>query len=260
MGNSGFYLYNKSNCVFADNIRVGQMTQPLTDRQIILGTSTTPVAAEITASKGISLTVTNNQQDNASVNIGLDAEQAYQLILDELGDKILDGVAGTITDGVTQDILDQITSDPSLGLLRSFRNFPITSKIQCNGLFTPSNVQTLLGGTEIGQFTVTPKSSGSMFLVSADIIASRMEGGIVLALVKEGDSQPLAISYGYSSGVPNLCSLRTTVSNSGITPATYSLRVGGLESGVVWVNALSNGNDILGITNTSNVSFLEVIH
>uniref|UniRef100_UPI0003349029 Virulence plasmid protein pGP3-D n=1 Tax=Chlamydia trachomatis TaxID=813 RepID=UPI0003349029 len=214
MGNSGFYLYNTENCVFADNIKVGQMTEPLKDQQIILGTKSTPVAAKMTASDGISLTVSNNSSTNASITIGL---------------------------------------------LKAFNNFPITNKIQCNGLFTPSNIETLLGGTEIGKFTVTPKSSGSMFLVSADIIASRMEGGVVLALVREGDSKPCAISYGYSSGVPNLCSLRTSITNTGLTPTTYSLRVGGLESGVVWVNALSNGNDILGITNTSNVSFLEVI-
>ncbi|ESN89818.1 virulence plasmid protein pGP3-D (plasmid) [Chlamydia suis MD56] len=259
MGNSGFYLHNTSNCVFADNIKVGQMTEPLTDQQIILGTKTTPVAATITASEGISLTITNSQQNNASVNIGLDAEKAYQTILDKLGDQIFDGITGSIVDGAAQEILDKITSDPSLGLLKAFNNFRITEKIQCNGLFTPSNIMTLVGGTEIGKFTVTPRSSGSMFLVSADIIASRMEGGVVLALVKEGDSQPCAISYGYSSGVPNLCSLKACVTNSGLTPATYSLRVGGLESGVVWVNALSNGNDILGITNTSNISFLEVI-
>ena len=259
MGNSGFYLHNTSNCVFADNIKVGQMTEPLTDQQIILGTSTTPVAAKITASEGISLTITNNAQANSSVNIGLDAEKAYQLILDKLGDQIFDGITGSIVESAVQDIIDKITSDPSLGLLKAFYNFQITGKIQCNGLFTSSNVTTLLGGTEIGRFTVTPRSSGSMFLVSADIIASRMEGGAVLALVKEGDTQPCAISYGYSSGVPNLCSLKTCVTNSGSTPTTYSLRIGGLESGVVWVNALSNGNDILGITNTSNVSFLEVI-
>lgn len=258
MGNSGFYLYNTSNCVFADNIKIGQMTEPLKDQQIILGTTTTPVAAKITASEGISLTVTNTQSD-ASVSIGLDAEKAYQLILDKLGDQIFNGITESIVDGAVQDILDKITSDSSLGLLKAFNNFQITDKIQCNGLFTSSNVATLLGGTEIGRFTVTPKSSGSMFLVSADVIASRMEGGIVLALVKEGDKQPCAISYGYSSGVPNLCSLKTCVTNSGLIPSTYSLRVGGLESGVVWINALSNGNDILGVKNTSNVSFLEVI-
>ncbi|AAX51165.1 virulence factor Pgp3 [Chlamydia trachomatis] len=259
MGNSGFYLYNTENCVFADNIKVGQMTEPLKDQQIILGTTSTPVAAKMTASDGISLTVSNNSSTNASITIGLDAEKAYQLILEKLGDQILDGIADTIVDNTVQDILDKIKTDPSLGLLKAFNNFPITNKIQCNGLFTPSSIETLLGGTEIGKFTVTPKSSGSMFLVSADIIASRMEGGVVLALVREGDSKPCAISYGYSSGVPNLCSLRTSITNTGLTPTTYSLRVGGLESGVVWVNALSNGNDILGITNTSNVSFLEVI-
>lgn len=259
MGNSGFYLYNTENCVFADNIKVGQMTEPLKDQQIILGTTSTPVAAKMTASDGISLTVSNNSSTNASITIGLDAEKAYQLILEKLGDQILDGIADTIVDSTVQDILDKIKTDPSLGLLKAFNNFPITNKIQCNGLFTPSNIETLLGGTEIGKFTVTPKSSGSMFLVSADIIASRMEGGVVLALVREGDSKPCAISYGYSSGIPNLCSLRTSITNTGLTPTTYSLRVGGLESGVVWVNALSNGNDILGIINTSNVSFLEVI-
>ncbi|MEB2816282.1 virulence factor, partial [Chlamydia suis] len=88
MGNSGFYLYNTNNCVFADNIKVGQMTEPLTDQQIILGTTTTPVAAKITASEGISLTIKNSQQNDASVNIGLDAEKAYQIILDKLGNQI----------------------------------------------------------------------------------------------------------------------------------------------------------------------------
>ena len=91
MGNSGFYLHNTSNCVFADNIKVGQMTEPLTDKQIILGTEKTPVAAKITASEGISLTI-NSEKNNASVNIGLDAEKAYQTILNKLGDQIFDGI------------------------------------------------------------------------------------------------------------------------------------------------------------------------
>lgn len=103
MGNSGFYLHNTSNCVFADNIKVGQMTAPLTDQQIILGTQTTPVAAKITASDGISLKITTSQQD-ASVNIGLDAEKAYQTILDKLGEQIFDGITGSIVDGAAQEI------------------------------------------------------------------------------------------------------------------------------------------------------------
>ncbi|SYX09476.1 Proteins P-6/P-7,Chlamydia virulence protein PGP3-D (plasmid) [Chlamydia poikilotherma] len=258
MGNSGFYLNNNQNCVFADNIKVGQMQSPLQDQQLILGTTSTPTAAKIIAKEGLKVDITTTNNTDTSIDLSVDPDALSKLILDRIQKELVDAIIENITNSLIQEVIDKIVSDPTLALTKAFKNFSISDKIQCNGLFTKTNISTLLGGTEIGKFTITPDNTDSMFLISADIIASRMEGNVVLALVREGDSGPCAISYGYSSGIPNVCSLRTAVSNSGTTPVTFSLRVGGMESGVVWVNALANGDSILGTTTTSNISFLEV--
>ncbi|WP_041468116.1 virulence factor Pgp3 [Chlamydia felis] len=258
MGNSGFCLCNTQNCVFADNIKIGQMTSPLQNQQLLIGTDSTPVAAKITAKEGLKVEIQTKTGQDASIDLSIDPKALSDLILGQIQEGLIDAIIKNITSSLVQDVIDMIVSDPTLHLKNAFKNFPISEKIQCNGLFTKSNIGTLVGGTEIGKFTITPENTNSTFLISADIIASRMEGNVVLALVKEGDTAPCAISYGYSSGIPNVCSLRTSVSNSGATPVTFSLRVGGMESGVVWVNALANGDSILGTTTVSNISFLEV--
>ncbi|EPP36078.1 virulence factor Pgp3 [Chlamydia avium] len=258
MGNSGFYLNNTQNCVFADNIKLGQMTDVLRDKQIILGTSTTPVAATFQATNGIKFDITNTDNQNATINVSLDPDQISDAILGSIQNELISEIVENLTNSLVQDVTDKITSDPTLSITKAFKHFSISEKIQCNGLFTKYNINTLDGGTEIGKFTITPDNINSMFLVFVDIIASRMEGTVVLSLVKEGDTQPCAISYGYSSGVPNLCSLKTAVANVGSSPVTFSLRVGGMDSGIVWVNALANGDSILGTSATSNISFLEV--
>ncbi|WP_375794016.1 virulence factor Pgp3 (plasmid) [Chlamydia sp. 12-01] len=258
MGNSGFYLNDNQNCVFADNIKVGQMQNPLQDKQLILGTNSTPTAAKLNAKDGLKVDITNTTGQDTTIDLSIDPNALSKLILDQIQKELVDAIIKDITNSLIQEVIDKIVSDPTLALTKAFKNFSLSEKIQCNGLFTKSNIGTLLGGTEIGKFTITPDNTDSMFLISADIIASRMEGNVVLALVKDGDSAPCAVSYGYSSGIPNVCSLRTAISNSGTTPVTFSLRVGGMESGVVWINALANGDSILGETTTSNISFLEV--
>ncbi|ANG66613.1 virulence factor Pgp3 [Chlamydia gallinacea] len=258
MGNSGFYLNDNQNCVFADNIKLGQMTDVLKDQQIIIGTSTTPVAAKFQATDGIKVDITNSNNQDATINVSIDPNEMTETILDKIQDELMDEIVQNVTNSLVQEVIDKITSDPTLSITKAFKHFSLSNKIQCNGLFTKYNIDTLDGGTEIGKFTITPDNTNSMFLVFADIIASRMEGTVVLSLVREGDTKPCAISYGYSSGVPNLCSLRTAIANTGSSPVTFSLRVGGMDSGVVWVNALANGESILGISATSNVSFLEV--
>lgn len=258
MGNSGFYLKDTQNCVFADNIKLGQMTDVLQDQQIILGTSTTPVAAKFQAKDGIKVDITNNNNQGTTIDVSVDSDALSGTILDKIQDGLMDEIVQNVTDSLIQEVIDRITSDPILSITKAFKHFSISDKIQCNGLFTRYNINTLDGGTEIGKFTITPDNTNSMFLVFADIVASRMEGTVVLSLVKEGDTEPCAISYGYSSGVPNLCSLRTAIANTGSSPVTFSLRVGGMDSGIVWVNALANGDSILGTSATSNISFLEV--
>ncbi|AFS44587.1 virulence factor Pgp3 [Chlamydia psittaci] len=258
MGNSGFYLNDTQNCVFADNIKLGQMANPLQDQQLILGTTSTPTAATLKAKDGLKIDISNTNSQSATIDFSIDADALSKLILDQIQTGLVDAIIKDITNSLIQEVIDRIISDKNLALTKAFKNFSLSEKIQCNGLFTKSNIGTLLGGTEIGKFTITPDNVNSMFLISADIIASRMEGNVVLALVREGDSSPCAISYGYSSGIPNVCSLRTAVNNTGTDPVTFSLRVGGMDSGVVWVNALANGDSILGTTATSNISFLEV--
>ncbi|WP_348664171.1 virulence factor Pgp3 [Chlamydia vaughanii] len=261
MGNSGFYLDNNQNCVFADNIKLGQMQNALQNEEIIIGTTSTPVAAKIKGSDGLTVTVntaTVPAGSTPSVDLSVDKDVLAGVILDKIQTGLVDEIIKNITGSLIQEVIDRIISDPTLALTKAFKNFSISEKIQCNGLFTKYNIGTLFGGTEIGQFTITPDNPNSMFLISADIIASRMEGTVVLALVRNGDTAPCAVSYGYSSGTPNVCSLKAAISNPGTGPVTFSLRVGGMESGVVWVNALANGDPILETTTTSNISFLEV--
>lgn len=260
MGNSGFYLENQENCVFADNIKIGQMTAPLKENQLILGTTTTPNAAQLSVSPGLKLQIADSttQPVIKDINFSIDKDEISDLITDSMKDNITEEILNNIKDQLIKDILDQLNKNPSQSLSKAFSYFEITEKYQCNGLFTEENVNTLLAGTEILEFSFKPKSTSSHVIVTADILASRLEGNIVLALVKNGDSVPCAISYGYSSGLPNLCQLRTVVENVDGSDMAFSLRVGGLDSGVVWVNALANGDSILNIGSKSIVTLLEV--
>ncbi|EPP35491.1 virulence plasmid protein pGP3-D [Chlamydia ibidis] len=264
MGNSGFYLNNQQNCVFADNIKLGQMTSPLGKDQLILGTDNTPTIATIQGSEGIKVTITPPAQvektggQPTTINLSVDSEKISETVLGQIGKDLIDGVVDQITDSLKQQIIQEIISNQELGISKAFKSYSIQDSIRCDGLFTKQNINTIYGGTEIGLFTITPDNTNSMILVNADIIASRMEGTVVLALVKNGDTAPCAISYGYSSGSPNVCTLKTAIPTIGKQPLTFSLRVGGMDSGVVWINALANGDKILGMPATSNVSFLEV--
>lgn len=259
MGNSGFCLENQENCVFADNIKLGQMTTPLKDKQIIVGTSTTPKAAKFTTSEGLGVEITDVAGENTSnINISLDKDKLSELITEDLKQDITDNIVNDLKDELIKDILDQIQKDPTQPLSVGFQSTEITGKHQCNGIFTNENINTLLGGTEVIKFTFTPQSTTSSILVTIDVIASRMEGDVVLALVKEGDDKPCAISYNYSSGLPNMCQLRTVISNTNKQELKFSLRVGGLNSGVVWVNAASNGDDILNTETKSIITCMEL--
>lgn len=260
MGNSGFYLENQENCVFADNIKVGQMNTALKENQLILGTSTTPQAAQLSVSDGLKLQI----QDSTTtppikdINLSIDKDKISDIITDSMAEDITDEIMNNIKDQLIKDIIDQLNKNPSQSLSKAFSYIEITKKHQCNGLFTEENVQTVLAGTEIQEFSFTPKSTSSYVVITADILASRLEGNVVLALVKKGDNAPCAISYGYSSGIPNLCRLRAVVDNINGSELHFSLRVGGLDSGVVWVNALANGDSILNTDSKSIVTCLEV--
>lgn len=260
MGNSGFYLENQENCVFADNIKVGQMTTPLKENQLILGTTSTPKAAKISVSNGLSLQITDTADTPSikDINLSLKKDDISDLIGDDMKDKITEEILNDIKDQLIKDILDQLNKDPAQSISKAFSCIEITEKYQCNGLFTEENVNTLLAGTEIQRFSFKPKSSFSQIIVTANILASRLEGNIVLALVKEGDTSPCAISYGYSPSLPNICQLRAVIENSSGTEMNFSLRVGGLDSGVVWVNAFPNGDSILNTESKSIITLLEV--
>lgn len=260
MGNSGFYLNDQQNCVFADNIKVGQMTVPLQDKQIVIGTTSTPRAATFSASDGLKIEVNepSTGQQVGDINISIDKDTISDIITDDVQQEIVDKIVDSLKDQIIKDILDQITQNPAQALSPAFKSIEINQKIQCEGLFTKENVNTLLSGTEICTFNFTPKSTTSSILVTASIFASRVEGNVVMALVKEGDNAPCAISYNYSSGAPNLCQLRAVVPNTSGTAVKFSLRVGGLNSGVVWVNALPNGDNILGITTKSIITCMEL--
>lgn len=260
MGNSGFYLKDEQNCVFADNIRLGQMTEELKNQQIIIGTSTTPTVTTLSSSDNGIIIAQDTTTNPATIQFSLDTETVSKAVLESITDDFIQEIVDNITQDLIDEVVKQVETNPVFtSFSRAFKSFEITESIQCNGLFTPDNIETLDGGTEIAKFTITPDNANSAFLINADIIASRMEGAVVLALVKEGETSPCAISYGFSSGLPNLCSLSTTVKNITPTPTTFSLRIGGMESGVVWVNAMPNGNKILNTKSVSKISVLEVI-
>ncbi|UBV32530.1 virulence factor Pgp3 [Chlamydia pecorum] len=259
MGNSGFYLNNNQNCVFADNIRLGQMTNELQDKQIIIGTPTTPTVTSLSSSNNGIIINQNTATTPATIEFSLDTPKIAQAVLESVTNDIMQEIVSNLSQELIEDVLEKIDTDSSFSFSRAFKAIEIKDCIQCNGLFTSENIGNLLGGTEIAKFTVTPENANSAFLIDANIIASRMEGAVVLALVKEGNSSPSAISYGFSSGLPNVCSLKAVIENTTTTPATFSLRIGGMESGVVWVNAMPNGNKILNAETTSTISVLEVI-
>lgn len=261
MGNSGFYLQDTQNTIFADNIRLGQMTTSLKKDEIIIGTDTTPTVTKFSGDKGIVVT-TDLTTTPLSTTFSLDMEavikEVSDKILNQIEDELVKDIIKNITQSLIEEVIKQIQIDPSFSYSRAFKEINISDSIQCNGLFTKENIISLDGGTEIAQFSVTPDNANSMFLICANIIATRMEGTVALALVKEGDESPCAISYGYSAGYPNVISLRATVPNTTTIPVRFSLRAGGMDSGVVWINAMPNGEKILGIETVSKITILEV--
>ncbi|SPN74181.1 Proteins P-6/P-7,Chlamydia virulence protein PGP3-D (plasmid) [Chlamydia serpentis] len=261
MGNSGFYLQDTQNTIFADNIRLGQMTTVLKKDEIIIGTDSTPTVTKFSGDKGI-VVATDSTTTPSKTTFSLDMESVIKevtsKILDQIEDELVKDIIKNITQSLIEEVIKQIQIDPSFSFSRAFKDISISESIQCNGLFTKENIRNLDGGTEIAEFSVTPDNSNSMFLICANIIATRMEGTVALALVKEGDKSPCAISYGYSAGYPNVISLRATVSNATTTPVKFSLRAGGVDSGIVWVNAMPNGEKILGVETVSKITILEV--
>lgn len=261
MGNSGFYLQDTQNTIFADNIRLGQMTTVLKKDEVIIGTDTTPTVTKFSGDKGIVIT-TDSTITPSSTTFSLDMEavikEVTDKILTQIEDELVKDIIKNITQSLIEEVIKKIHIDPSFSYSRAFKDVNITNKIQCNGLFTKENIGNLDGGTEIASFSVTPDNANSMFLICADIIATRMEGTVALALVKEGDLSPCSISYGYSAGYPNIISLRATVGNKTTAPVKFSLRAGGMDSGVVWVNAMPNGEKILGVDAVSKITILEV--
>ncbi|XPI24515.1 hypothetical protein SBV45_05330 (plasmid) [Chlamydia crocodili] len=92
MGNSGFYLNNNQNCVFADNIKIGQMQNPLQDQQLILGTSSTPTAAKITAKEGLKVDITTTNGAGTSIDLSIDPDALSKLILDQIQKDLVDAI------------------------------------------------------------------------------------------------------------------------------------------------------------------------
>ncbi|ANH79179.1 virulence factor Pgp3 [Candidatus Chlamydia sanziniae] len=259
MGNSGFYLQDTQNSVFADNIRLGQMTTILKKDEIIIGTDALPTVTKFSGSDGITITTDSNSTLPMTTKFSLDMDIISKAVLEKIIDELVSDIVKNITQSLIEEILQRIHTDPIFSFSRAFKTIEINKSIQCNGLFTKENVNTLVGGTEIATFSVVPENPNSMFIICADIVVSRMEGTVVSALVKEGDTKPNAISYGYSAGYPNVCSLRTTVPNITTAPVNFSLRIGGMDSGVVWVNAMPNGDKILDTNTISKIIVLEVI-
>ncbi|WP_348660532.1 virulence factor Pgp3 [Chlamydiifrater volucris] len=258
MGDSGFKLVDNQNVVFADNIMVGQMTSPLSNNQIVLGVEKNqrgdigPIAAKLASGPGIDVIFPSKQGDNLSFSIN--AETVSDEVLDKLGDKLTD----TISDSLVNKVITELETNPNFAIKKAFKNVSFSDVVICDGLFSSSNIKTNSCGTEICRISITPENTNSMFLVFADIIASRREGTVVLALIQDNEDKPRSLGFGYSNGNPNCCKLTTAIHCAKKNPLLLSLRVGGMENGPVVVNGMSNGEKILGADVFSTISILEV--
>ncbi|WP_213319167.1 virulence factor Pgp3 [Chlamydiifrater volucris] len=258
MGDSGFKLTNSQNVVFADNIMVGQMNAPLSENQIILGTgsdqrgNTGPIAAKIVNGSGIDVNFPSGNENNLSFSIN--ADTMSEEVLDKVGEKLTD----SISDSLVDKVIGELEIRPNFAIKKAFKTVSFSDVVICDGLFSSSNMKTGVGGTEVCNISVTPENSNSMFLVFVNLVASRREGTVVLSLTKDDEECPRSIGFGYSNGNPNCCCLNTVVYSEKKNPLNLKLRVGGMESGPVVINGMSNGERILGMSVSSTISILEV--
>ncbi|WP_213358404.1 virulence factor Pgp3 [Chlamydiifrater phoenicopteri] len=259
MGDSGFKLSESQNVVFADNIMVGQMKKPLSKNQIILGqdaldqrTTSGPIAAKLIDGAGIKINFP--QQNEGDLSFDINAETIKDDVIDKIGDKLTDSISNSLVDKV----IGELESNPNFAIKKAFKTYSFSDIVLCDGLFSSSNIKTDSCGTEVCKITITPENVNSAFLVFTNIIASRREGTIVLSLTRSGDDFPKSFGFGYSNGNPNCCQLNTVIYSERKNPITLSLRVGGMDSGPVIINGMSNGDKILGTSVSSTISILEV--
>lgn len=210
MGNSGFYNNGVDSVVYADNINfTGTSTEPSVtkDGQLLIGSTQAPNVrvGSITGDSGI--VVTNSP---GGINLSFDLAQA----------------------------------NPEL-TARSIKMVSTNSILTCASVFTAKNINTVSSGTQVLQITVTPSSVAITLVIEANVLISRREGQFGLSLVQEGKETPLTFSVGFSSGYPNVCSLKYFLTPTSIEPVTLSLRVGGINSGPVVLNGMPNGCPLL---------------
>lgn len=218
MGNSGFFNDGTESIVFADNIQLagtGPTVSPMfsKDGQLMIGSQTAP-HVKMGTLKGTGGIIVNNSSGEIVLNF------------------------------------DPKFADPSV-ISTVFQSASVSDVIECNSVFTESNINNITSGTEILKLSVTPAYANSVFLITAYVIASRREGNIGLSLIKEGEATPLAFSVGYSSGYPNLCMLFYMLPLAQVATNNLSIRIGGVDSGPVVVNGMPNKNKLLSDTLSS---------
>lgn len=210
MGNSGFYNNGVDSVVYADNINFsGTSTSPsiTKDGQLLIGSSEAPNirVGSITGEGGI--VVTNSP---GGINLSFNPSLA----------------------------------NPEL-IARDIKLVKTNAILTCSSIFTAKNINTVTSGTQILQITVTPTNPVITLVIEANVLISRREGQFGLSLVQEGKDTPLSFSVGFSSGYPNMCTLKYFLTTGNINPVTLSLRVGGINSGPVVVNGMPNGCPLL---------------
>ncbi|WP_213318993.1 virulence factor Pgp3 [Chlamydiifrater volucris] len=258
MGDSGFKLTESQNVVFADNIMVGQMTAPLSENQVILGTklnqrgNSGPIAAKIVSGNGIDVAFPEGNGNNLSFSIN--ADTISEDVLEKIGEKLTE----SISDSLVDKVIGELEINPNFAIKKAFKTWSFSDIVICDGLFSSSNIKTSSGGTEVCKISITPENSNSVFLFFANIIASRREGTVILSLMQDDEEQPRSFGFGYSNGNPNCCCLNTALYSAKKNPLNLSLRIGGMESGPVVINGMSNGERILGTPVYSTISVLEV--
>lgn len=261
MGDSGFKLITsgsqQQNTVFADNIQLGNMSKGLSKDEIIIGAESLPQTATLTGADGVSIKINHNNNttpNQSTINVSLDANSIPSTVIDKIGDQLTDKIADSLVDKV----IVELESDPVFSINKAFNSYSFSNIVRCDGLFTASNINTRVGGSELCKITITPENDKASFMLFLNLVASRREGVIISSIFQDNLEVPLAVGFGYSNGSPNNCHLSCSFSAKSKNPITLSVRVGGMESGPVIINGLSNGEKILGIPTFSSISVLEV--